>query len=191
MSYAFLINMITQVIWFPTFQSYTGWGYVISSIDIVGMTGSALYMMMQSDREDVNFWEWAFIRVGLSIYTGWLTSATILNFTATLKEFGFSGFEWYSEEAITITVLYVAFAIYTITAYFELNPVYGLVFAWVALGIRNEIINEIPKYTNLLANVEVIGFLHLLSMTGLSAYLTAEAINGVGSDRKGIFFWIE
>ena len=144
MSYAFLINMITQVIWFPTFQSYTKWGYVVSSIDIVVMTASAVYMMMQSTRMEVNGWEWAFIRAGLSIYTGWLTSATILNFTATLKEFGFSGFDWYSEEAITITILWIAFLIYTLASLFELNPLYGGVFVWVAVAIRNEIINEIP-----------------------------------------------
>ena len=99
---------------------------------------------MQSTRMEVNGWEWAFIRAGLSIYTGWLTSATILNFTATLKEFGFSGFDWYSEEAITITILWVAFLIYTLAAFFELNPLYGGVFVWVAVAIRNEIINEIP-----------------------------------------------
>jgi hypothetical protein len=144
-SYAFLFNMITQVIWFPTFQSYTGWGYVVSSIDIVFMTASAAYMMFVSVREQVNGWEMAFIRGGLTIYTGWLTSATILNFTAMLKDtFGFSEFEWYSEENITITILYVAFFIYELASYTELNPLYGAVYIWVAVAVRDNIIKEIP-----------------------------------------------
>ena len=114
------------------------------------MTASAAYMMWQSVRAEINGWEWAFIRAGISIYTGWLTSATILNFTATLKEFEFNGFDWYSEEDITITVAWVAFAIYTLASYIELNPLYGAVFIWVAVAIRNEILTVIPEYTTLL-----------------------------------------
>ena len=189
MGYAFLINMITQVIWFPTFQSYSGWGYVVSSFDIVVMTASAVYMMMQSTRAEVNGWEWTFIRGGLSIYTGWLTAATILNFTAMLVDtFSFKEFSWFSEEQITITVLYVAFIIYNSASYFELNPLYGSVFIWVMGAIRNNVINDLPEYTELLKNVERIGLMHIISMTALWAYLAAESINDVGSDVKGLFY---
>lgn len=157
-------------------------------MDIVVMLASALYMMYVSNRMEVNGTEWVFIRGGLSIYCGWLTAATILNFTATLKHFGFDGFSWYSEEAITITILYIAALIYNLTSYIELNPLYGAVFIWVVVAIRNEIINSRPQYTDLLANVEWIGIFHVLSMTVLTSYLSTLSFYDMGSDSKGLFF---
>ena len=156
-SYAFAINMLTQWVWFPTFRSVTGFGYIVSSMDIVVMLGTALYMMMVSTRFEVNGWEWTFIRAGLSIYSGWLTTATILNFTATLKFFGFSGFTWLSEELITILILYTASLIYNLAAYIELNPLYGSVFIWVLIAIRVEVLSERPQYTDLELNLDLLG----------------------------------
>ena len=157
LSWAWLINMATQVVWFPTFRSETGWGYVISSITIVIMLASALFAMVMSLRMQVNGWEWSFIRGGFSLYSGWLTAATILNITAMLTFFGFTGFDWYSEEAITITILYVAGLIYNLASYIELNPLYGAVFVWVVVAIRYDVITERPQYEDLLANLEYIG----------------------------------
>jgi hypothetical protein len=128
-------------------------------------------MLFKADRMPVNGWELVLIRGSLSIYCGWLTAATILNITAMLKSFGFSGFEWYSEEAITITILYVAWLIYTLATYVDLNPLYGAVFIWVVFAIRYEIMTERPEYTDLLANLEWIGILHAISLTGLTSYL--------------------
>jgi hypothetical protein len=133
--YAFLINMFAQIIWFPFFAVETSWGYIISSIDIVVMLVSAIYMMMESTRTEVNGWEWAFIRAGMTIYSGFLTTATILNFTVTLKFFGISEFSWISEEQITIVMLYIAFVIYNVASYVELNPLFGAVFLWTVYGI--------------------------------------------------------
>ena len=144
-------------------------------------------MMMQATRYEVNFWEWTFLRGGLTLYAGWLTAATILNVTATFKSFGFSEFSWYSEEQITITVLYVAFIIYTLASYLELNPLFGGVFIWVLFAIRNEIKTEIPEYTTLLNNVEFIGLIHIISMTALTTYLSTEVINDIYSADKGLF----
>ena len=151
------------------------------------MLVTAIYMMMVSTRAEVNGWEWTFIRAGLSIYTGWLTTATILNFTATLKFFGFEGFTWFSEELITIVILYTASLIYNLASYIELNPLYGSVFIWVLIAIRNESLNERPQYTNLEINLDLLGIFQIITMTALWSYLSAEAINGLGSDVRGLF----
>lgn len=152
------------------------------------MIGSALFMEVVSMRMEVNGWEWVFIRGGISIYCGWLTAATILNFTATLKHYGFEGFDWYSEEAITITILYIAWFIYTLASYVELNPLYGAVFMWVCLAIRSEIIAERPEYTALQTNVEWIGVLHSVSIVGLGSYLMSMYFNEVYEIEWGLFY---
>ena len=100
------------------------------------MTVSAVYMMMQTTRSEVNGAEWTFLRGGMSIYAGWMTAATIVSIPGALKFFGFSGFSWYSEEQITITVLYVALVIFSLASWLELNPLYGAIFLWVTIAIR-------------------------------------------------------
>jgi len=188
LTYAWWINMVSQWIWFPSFSSNTGAGFIISSIDIVAMIGSALFMEVVSMRMKVNGWEWVFIRGGISIYCGWLTAATILNFTATLKHFGFEGWSWYSEEAITITILYIAWGIYTLASYIELNPLYGAVFIWVCLAIRSDILSDRPQYETLQANVEWIGVLHSVSIVALGSYLLATYFNEVYEPVWGLFY---
>ena len=160
MSYAWLINMATQVVWAPFFRSETGWGYVISAIAILLMLASSLAMMVISTRMEVNGWEWTFIRGGFSVYSGWLTAATILNITAILSYFGFEGFNWFSEEAITITILYVAGLIYNLASFIEFNPLYGAVlavFIWVVVAIRYDVITERPQNEDLQVNLEYLG----------------------------------
>lgn len=150
--------------------------------------GSALAIMVMSLRMKVNGWEWTFIRGGFSLYSGWLTIATILNLTAMLTFFGFRGFDWYSEEAMTITMLYIAGFIYNLASYIELNPLYGAVFVWVCLAIRSDIITDNKDYADLQANVSWIGILHALSMTGLAGYLGAMWANGLDTIPNGLFY---
>jgi len=188
LAWGWIINMVSQWIWYPTFSSFTGWGFIISTIDILVMIGSALYMEFMSNRAEVNWAEWLFIRGGLSIYCGWLTAATILNVTALLKFYEFEGFDWYSEEAITITILYVAWFIYTLATYIELNPLYGAVFIWVCFAISAEIQDSRPEYTDLLANVQWIGILHAISITGLTSYLATLRFNDIYDQEKGLFY---
>ena len=57
-------------------------------IDIVWMLATNIYIMMVSDRTTVNVTEWIGLRGGFSIYSGWVTAATILNATFLLKFFG-------------------------------------------------------------------------------------------------------
>jgi len=106
------------------------------------MLASALYVMWVSTRTEVNGWEWTFIRAGFTIYSGWVTTATILNFTATLLHFGFSELSWLSEEYISIGIIYIAAVIYNVASYIELNPLFGAVFIWVIVAVRDDVIKE-------------------------------------------------
>ena len=59
-------------------------------IIIVGMLVTQLYIMRITVRNKLNTWEIIFLRIGVAIYTGWVTAATILNVSFVLQAFGMS-----------------------------------------------------------------------------------------------------
>ena len=121
LNYLFATNMVTNGIWLPIFQLDSKVGFVIALLVIVVVISSAVYMMRKVTRARVNAWEFVSLRLGLSIYSGWLTAATILNVTYMLKCFGVKDPELgsFDEETWTILILYVAFIIYNVASYME------------------------------------------------------------------------
>jgi len=93
--------------------------------------------MRISLRRSLNFYEFLGIRIGFSIYSGWVTAATILNVAIFLKSVGVRDPDiGYSEESISVVILCVAELIYLVTTISENNPVYGLVYIWVLVAIK-------------------------------------------------------
>ena len=164
---------------------------MLSSFNIATQLATAVYIMMVSTRMKVNGWEWTFIRCGFSIYSGWLTTATILNIVIMLKFLGVNDSilpTWLDEELISIILLYIASFIYNLASYVELNPLYGAVYVWVVLAIRNKIITEKPQYTDLETNLDILGIFQALSMTALTAFTAVEAYYEVDVSDRGLFY---
>ena len=84
----FSINMLINSIWLIIFQTGNVWGFLIGLFDIIAMLATDLYIMMRSTRAEVNIVEAIGLRGGFTIYSGWVTAATILNATFVLKKFG-------------------------------------------------------------------------------------------------------
>jgi len=80
------------------------------------------------------------------------------------------------EEQLTIGVLWTAFTIYNVAAFAERNPLFGGVFIWVILAIRNNVETNKSQYTNLLTNTTIIAVLHVATMVGLTSYLIIEGV---------------
>ena len=86
--YHFFANMMINSIWLVLFQTNTVWGFVLSLLDIIAMLTSNIFMMDKSTNTSVNTTEWISMRGGFSVYSGWVTAATILNVTYMLKSMG-------------------------------------------------------------------------------------------------------
>ena len=185
-----MANLLIQSIWFFFFQAYTWWGWILSTLDIFAMLATAVYMMMVSTRSEVNGWEWVFVRSQLSIYSGWLTAASILNVVLMLKFFGVEDpdLTWLDEEQLSVGLLWIALGIYNLASYIELNPLFGAIFLWVIFTIRNKVMDERPEKTMLISNLEYIGVTHLLTMTGLLSSLSTVSIYDVGDLTRGLFY---
>lgn len=171
-SWAFMVNMLMNAFWLVIFQTNTVWGFVVSFLQIAVILGTNLYIMMQSTRNETNWIEWIAIRGGFSIYSGWVTAATILNVTYMIKSWGFNetDVEWLDEEIATIVIAWVAFVIYNLATYIERNPMYGAVFIWVITAIRNNVIEK-GDLDTLKTNTDWIAILQILSVVGWTAHL--------------------
>ena len=142
--YQFFINMMVNSVWLVLFQTGKRWGFFLGLIDIILILISNVFMMQKSIGSDVTLVEWIAMRAGFSIYSGWVTAATILNVCFVLKSFGMKDPNVLggrlTEEQITIPILWVAMIIYNIYSYREMNPLYGTVFIWVITAIRNNLL---------------------------------------------------
>jgi len=159
------------------------------------MLTSNIYMMMQSISTPVNSTEFIAMRGGFSIYSGWVTAATILNATYMLKSFGVADPDLaMDEEEITCEILGVAWLIYTLVAYTERNPLYGSMLLYVVYAIRDNIVNNKPQYTKIEESANWILGLHGISMVFLWSWISAEVYYDVDLNEgwnTGLFYELE
>jgi hypothetical protein len=135
--YMFAANMLLNCIWLMIFRLRTPVTFHFSTIEISILLASCVFIMMKTTRtENLNWTEYITLKVGFSIYAGWVTAATILNACFSLKTSGIADPD-YDEEAIGVKILWVAFIVYVAATVSEKNPYFGLVFIWATLAIRN------------------------------------------------------
>ena len=85
--YVWTLNICSNLIWNKLF--YGCW-FLISAADILVMLSSGLYMLVKISRSHLNIVECICFYGGVSIYTGWVTVATILNLSYVFKDLGMS-----------------------------------------------------------------------------------------------------
>lgn len=77
------------------------------------------------------------LRLGFSIYAGWLTAATILNTCMVLKAAGFNEAEQGIDETVhAVAILIVAELIYMAAGFSYRNPVMSGIYIYVLTAIR-------------------------------------------------------
>ena len=95
---------------------------------------TALLISKEANAAELNWIETIGLKWGTSLYSGWLSVATVLNTGFLLKESGIT--EDWNEAGWSIMMLWVAAAIYSAKAYLEEDPVYAAVYVWALFGIR-------------------------------------------------------
>jgi predicted MFS family arabinose efflux permease len=92
----------------------------------------------------------AIFRVCFSIYSGWVTAATIIGVaTVLVRTFGMTEPNaGLSNNTWAIIIIYVALVIYQLASYRERNPAYGAVYFVVLIGIYMENPTRQPILTN-------------------------------------------
>jgi len=124
------------------------------------------------------------MRVQLSLYSGWLTAAFILNLSSYLKTIGIDQ-DLVNEEMVTIMILGVALCIYNYASVHELNPLYGAVYIWVlfAINVKSKDRGDTPSLDTVSL---ILGYFQILFILGLSGWCISK--KSKGELEHGLFF---
>ena len=141
-SYFFILSSVANVLWIFF------WHYeqVLLSLIIMFVLFASLlllYLRLGIGKEEVSKQEKRFIHVPISVYFGWITTATVANITAFLVSISWNGFG-IAEEIWAVIVLVVVALLYVLMVLLRKDVGYGLVGVWATLGIFIKQIFEQP-----------------------------------------------
>jgi len=113
-----------------------------------------------------------FFRGGFSIYVGWLTAASILNVCFLLKALGVDPQNTNVDNEMfwSKAVLIVALVLYNAYSFAGRNPLFGSVFIWVLLAIKD----FQSEYTTLVNFINVLLPVHVVADLLIGAFSVYE-----------------
>ena len=155
MNVLFIINCLLNAAWLPIFQSNTLWGFIVGFVFLVGIWATNTALMIISQRNESWWLEVLLVRLPFSVYSGWVTGATVLNTAYMLKSWGMaddpnrvrsltpnnptwtwaSPLMFISEEEWTVISLWAVEIFFEIVSWWERNPAWGSVFTWASSAI--------------------------------------------------------
>lgn len=138
--YLYVINMLANAVWLCLFGQDNALAFGLAAIDIVIMYVTGMKILQISVSEKLNnWWERIFFRGGFSLYVGWLTAASILNVCFLLKSLGIDEGNTNVDNEMfwSKAVLIVALILYNAYSFVGRNPLFGAVFIWVLLAIKD------------------------------------------------------
>ncbi len=131
----FILNGAANGAWIIT------WHYELVPVSLLVMLILLGSLIMMYKNLNVNYFgkygiKW-FVNVPISVYLGWISVATIANFTTVLVHFGWSGFG-ISEDVWSVVVLIVAVALGCLMLHRHKDIFYAGVIAWASYGILSK-----------------------------------------------------
>lgn len=155
MNVIFILNCLLNAAWLPIFQSNTHWGFIVGWFLIVGIWLTNTALMVIAQRNESWWLEVLLVRLPFSVYSGWVTGATVLNTSYMLKSWGMADnpyrirplsqlapiWDWahplmfISEEEWTVVALWMVEVFFEIVSWWERNPAWGSVFTWASTAI--------------------------------------------------------
>ena len=138
-------------------------------------------MTYKSGSNKLNCIEIFSFRVGISIYTGWLSAATILGASIMFSALGMNTENGYDEQTWGIIILWVGTAVYVCHTVIARNPVFGSVWIWALIAINSRQTNDA-----ILENVVTILVSYSIFLTVVTAWLIILKINNSSVEPKNL-----
>ena len=130
------INFLLNASWCLIFQLNTLAGFIISLIVCIGMLATAIYVLGVSLEHRLSVSGIIGMRVGFSLYSGWLTVATTLNIAFVLKAGGLSQASAGIDESWwACGTLIAVICVYWFVSFMQRNPAYACVLEWALFAI--------------------------------------------------------
>jgi len=131
----FVLNGLANGSWI------VAWHYELVPVSIVIMLVLLGSLIMMYRKLNINYFgkygiKWL-VYTPISVYLGWISVATIANFTTVLVSYGWSGFG-ISEDVWAVVVLIVAVILGSLMLYRHKDIFYAGVIAWASYGILSK-----------------------------------------------------
>ena len=121
---------------------------------MITLLASTLMMSTKATDATLNWFERIVFKWNMSIYSGWVSTATIVSSAITLKLTGVAT-EW-NETTWSVIMLWVATVIYGVHSFLNEDPIYGSILIWSGSAIKQETDNATIT-TNLTAIIYLMG----------------------------------
>ena len=131
--------MVANFLWLLVFLLNSVTGFALALLVIITLLATNFYIMRKTCETKVDIVEFVALRIGFTIYTGWVTAATIIGVSLFLASLGMKNPNAGLDETTwAVIILYVALVIYILASYVERNPLYGAIYIWVLFAIKNK-----------------------------------------------------
>ncbi len=157
---AFFVTCLLNILWI------FAWHYmkIIFSMIIMLLFLITLIYIFQSQRKLLKNEKLSPIfTIPIGIYLGWISVATIANFTALLVHFNWNGFG-ISQQIWTIIMIIIGGAISILMLFKNNSIAYSLVTIWAFIGIIIKRISSTPVYKEIIISAIVMIFLILIAL---------------------------
>ena len=179
------INFFLNASWCLIFQLNTLAGFIISLIVCIGMLATAVYVLGVSLEHRLSVSGIIGMRVGFSLYSGWLTVATTLNIAFVLKAGGLSqAAAGIDESWWACGTLIAVLCVYVFVSFMQRNPAYACVLEWALFAIMD----KQAAYANIVICCQVLLIINGCYIVGITVWLILDKINNYPKEKTGLFY---
>ena len=164
--------MIANGLWLVVFGLNTKLAFILALVIMFVILVTAIIILWHALRTKLNAVEFITLRVGFSIYAGWVTAASIVSASIAFKSLGLNT----NEETWTLIILIVALLIYTAYSSLERNFVFGAMYIWVLVAIMGE--QEKFGRESLVDKILIILYIYIALFLSVTAFVFCEKKDG-------------
>ena len=132
----FILTCLANIIWLFLWHYEKLWSSLLVMV-VLFILLVKIYFTLQINLRPVSWSHWLFVCLPFSLYTGWITVATIANLTIVQQAMGWEG-AGITPIAWTLLKLALTAGITAVVVLKRYDMVYGLVIAWAAYGIMSK-----------------------------------------------------
>ena len=129
----FLVSSVANISWILLWH-YQFFAFTLIAMLTLLISLIFIYLRLRSAQASIGRGELWLVRLPFSIYLGWVSVATIANFTSVLSFYQWGGFG-ISEPIWAVIMLVVGIALAAIMTLRQADFAYNLVFIWAYIGI--------------------------------------------------------
>ncbi len=167
----FNINCILNILWI------FAWHYRLLPLSLIIMFGllTSLFLIVKKvkiyEQSSENSYILSLTKISFNIYFGWITVATVANFTALMVYYNWNGFS-ISPELWTFLIILISMVISTITFYTIRSNSYLFPIIWAYFGIFSKYSPNIVEFDLLLIRYSLVFGMLFLSILVLTQFIS-------------------